>query len=219
MNIVITGGNRGIGLELVKIYQDRGDQVYVICRQSNEDLKRLGAQVVDEVDLTCPDVIRTINKRLSHIKIDLLINNAGVFENETLEDLNFESIQTQLTINTIAPLQICDALLPLIKHGGKIAFISSRMGSIADNNSGGYYGYRMSKAALNAAAKSLAIDLKSKEITISILHPGYVKTKMTNYNGDITPDEAAKGLYKQIEKLNLENSGSFWHSNGEKLTW
>lgn len=219
MNTVITGGNRGIGLELVKLYQERGDQVYVICREGNSELERLGVQVINGVDLTKSESIRTIQKRLSDIHIDLLINNAGIFENETLENLNFETIEKQFIVNSIAPLHIADALLPLVRQGGKLAFLTSRMGSISDNTSGAYYGYRMSKAALNAAAKSLAIDLVSREIPVVLLHPGFVKTKMTDYQGDITPKEAAAGLFKQIDRLNLDTTGSFFHSNGEKLPW
>ena len=219
MNTVITGGNRGIGLELVKLFLDRGDQVFVICRQSNSELKALGVTIIDGIDLLQPFSKEKILNILSGKKIDLFINNAGLFENETIDNMNFETIQKQIMVNTIAPLQLVDCLLPLMNNDSKIALLSSRMGSIKDNTSGSYYGYRMSKAALNAAGKSLAIDLRPKSISVALLHPGYVKTKMTNYNGDITPEVAAKGLFQQIQRLDIKTTGSFWHSNSEELDW
>jgi NAD(P)-dependent dehydrogenase (short-subunit alcohol dehydrogenase family) len=104
-------------------------------------------------------------------------------------------------------------------QGSKIANITSRMGSIADNDSGGRYGYRASKAALNAFGKSLAVDLKPRGIAVAQLHPGYVKTRMVNFGGLISPEESARGLAERIANLTLENTGSFWHSNGEELPW
>jgi len=114
---------------------------------------------------------------------------------------------------------VTHALLPHLKSGSKIANITSRMGSIEDNTSGAYYGYRASKAALNALGKSLAIDLKPKGIAVAQLHPGFVQTRMVGFNGDISPEKAASGLCQRIEELNIENSGGFWHSNGESLPW
>jgi len=106
-----------------------------------------------------------------------------------------------------------------LKAGAKIALVTSRMGSIADNDSGGSYGYRMSKAALNAAGVSLARDLQARGIAVAILHPGYVRTDMTGHSGLIDVDEAVNGLLERIDELNLDNSGSFWHRNGELLPW
>ena len=118
-----------------------------------------------------------------------------------------------------APLLLTHTLLPNLDAGAKIALITSRMGSIADNGSGSYYGYRMSKAALNAAGKSLALDLQQRGIAVAILHPGMVSTRMINFQGDVEPKDAAIGLAHRIEELNLKNSGSFWHANGESLRW
>src|SRR5690606_11410042 len=112
-----------------------------------------------------------------------------------------------------------EALLGNLQQGSKVAFITSRMGSIADNSSGGYYGYRMSKAALNAAAMSLTRDLHPRGIAVAILHPGFVQTAMVNYGGDISADESAKRLSQRIAELSLDNSGGFWHSNGDELPW
>jgi NAD(P)-dependent dehydrogenase (short-subunit alcohol dehydrogenase family) len=124
-----------------------------------------------------------------------------------------------MEINAFAPLRVSESLLPNLHAGSKIANITSRMGSIADNDSGGSYGYRASKAAFNALGRSMAIDLKERGIAVAQLHPGYVKTRMVNFGGIITPEESVAGLVKRIADLNLENTGSFWHSNGEKLPW
>jgi NAD(P)-dependent dehydrogenase (short-subunit alcohol dehydrogenase family) len=124
-----------------------------------------------------------------------------------------------MEINAYAPLRVTEALLSNLQSGSKIANITSRMGSIADNDSGGRYGYRASKAALNAFGKSLAIDLKPKEIAVAQLHPGYVKTRMVGFGGLIDTAESVGGLVKLIDTLTLENSGLFWHTNGEELPW
>ncbi|MCP4295924.1 MAG: SDR family NAD(P)-dependent oxidoreductase, partial [Proteobacteria bacterium] len=139
--------------------------------------------------------------------------------NETLHDMNYERIERQFATNAMGPLRVTHALLDNLKNGSKLALITSRMGSIADNTTGSRYGYRMSKAALNAAGMSLAQDLKHENIAVAILHPGYVQTGMTGYTGDITPSEAAKRMYQRIEELTLKTTGSFWHSNGEILDW
>ena len=113
----------------------------------------------------------------------------------------------------VITLRVCEALLPNLQSGSKIANITSRMGSIGDNDSGGHYGYRASKAALNALGRSLAIDLKARGIAVAQLHPGYVKTRMVNFGGLITPEESVAGLTRLIAALKLENSGSFWHTS------
>jgi NAD(P)-dependent dehydrogenase (short-subunit alcohol dehydrogenase family) len=151
--------------------------------------------------------------------IDLLINNAGILNTDSLGLLNIDSLRQQMEINAFAPLLICKALLPNLQAGSKIANITSRMGSIGDNDSGGHYGYRASKAALNAFGRSLAIDLKKSGIAVAQLHPGFVKTRMVNFGGLITTQESVAGLTERIAALNLDNTGSFWHYNGEKLPW
>ena len=152
-------------------------------------------------------------------RVDILINNAGLLRDDVLGDIEIDSLRQQMEINAYAPLRVSEALLPMMKKGSKIANITSRMGSLADNDSGGRYGYRASKAALNAFGKSLAIDLKPRGIAVAQLHPGYVKTRMVNFGGHISPQESATGIAACIKALNLENSGGFWHSNGEQLPW
>ncbi|CCG96996.1 Short chain dehydrogenase family protein [Marinobacter nauticus ATCC 49840] len=217
--VVITGANRGIGLELARHYAAEGCEFIGVCRQSSEELAGVAGQVIDGVDVTTDAGIDKLKSGLAGKRISLLINNAGLLQDEQLGSIDFDSIRTQMEINAYAPLRVAEALAPLMGQGSKIANITSRMGSIADNDSGGRYGYRASKAALNAFGKSLAVDLKPRGIAVAQLHPGYVKTRMVNFGGLITPEESARGLAERIANLTLENTGSFWHSNGEELPW
>lgn len=217
--VVITGANRGIGLELARYYAGEGYDVIGVCRQSSDELASVAAQVIEEIDVTTRAGIGKLQAGLAGKSISLLINNAGLLQDEQLGSIDFDSIRTQMEINAYAPLRVVEALVPLMGQGSKIANITSRMGSIADNDSGGRYGYRASKAALNAFGKSLAMDLKPKGIAVAQLHPGYVKTRMVNFGGLMSPEESAHGLAERIAKLSLENTGSFWHSNGEELPW
>ena len=114
---------------------------------------------------------------------------------------------------------MAEAVLPNLVDGAKIAIVTSRMGSIADNTSGGYYGYRMSKAAVNMAGVSLAHDLRSRGVSVAILHPGFVRTGMTDGQGNIDPPQAVQGMLARIDALNLDTTGTFWHQNGETLPW
>jgi NAD(P)-dependent dehydrogenase (short-subunit alcohol dehydrogenase family) len=131
----------------------------------------------------------------------------------------FAGILEQFEVNALGPLRITSALLDQLARGSKLAFVTSRMGSIGDNGSGGFYGYRMSKAALNMAAVSLARDLVGRGIAVAILHPGMVKTDMVGDHGQVEPDRAAAQLLERIDALTLERSGTFWHANGEILPW
>lgn len=216
---VITGANRGIGLELARQFKSRGYAVIGVCRETSAELDTLASRVIQGIDLTRESDVRSVADALKETTIDLLINNAGLLQDEKLGSIDFDSIRTQMEINSYAPLRLVEALVPQIPHGGRIANITSRMGSIADNDSGGRYGYRASKAALNAFGKSLAMDLKPRGIAVAQLHPGYVQTRMVNFGGLISPEESARGLAARIDGLSLENTGSFWHSNGEELPW
>jgi NAD(P)-dependent dehydrogenase (short-subunit alcohol dehydrogenase family) len=217
--VVITGANRGIGLELARLFAAKGCEVIGVCRETSAELTEVAAKVIDGVDVTTDTGMEKLMAGLKGVQIDVLINNAGLLQDNVLGSIDFDSLRTQMEINAYAPLRIAEALFPQMPSGGKIANITSRMGSIADNDSGGRYGYRASKAALNAFAKSLAVDLKPRGIAVAQLHPGYVKTRMVNFGGLITPEDSAKGLVALIDGLNLDNTGSFWHSNGEQLPW
>jgi NAD(P)-dependent dehydrogenase (short-subunit alcohol dehydrogenase family) len=216
---LVTGGNRGIGLAFVKLLLARGAKVLAVCRSSTPALADTGAEVLSGVDVTNQASVAELGKKLAGRSIDLLINNAGILSHESLEKLDFGTIAQQMDVNAYGPLRVTEALLPLLKDGSKLALITSRMGSIGDNGSGGYYGYRMSKAALNAAGKSLAVDLKPRGIAVAILHPGMVKTEMTGTHGKVEAIDAVRDLLKRIDELNLDNTGSFWHANGEILPW
>ena len=217
--VLITGANRGIGLSLVKEYLGKGDSVIGVCRRSSSELEATGAQVIDGVDVSQPEDMKTLLAKLGDKKLDVLINNAGILRSSSLDDLNYDDIMAQFEVNAVGPIRVVSALLNNLGEGSKVALITSRMGSVADNSSGGAYGYRMSKTALNAAGKSLSIDLKPKGVAVALLHPGWVSTEMVNFNGQIEPEESAKGLVARIDELDLDNSGGFWHTNGEMLPW
>ena len=216
---LVTGANRGIGLELCAQLRARGHEVIAVCRNATPELSRLGVQVEAGVDVASDDALATLAKRLAGTRIDWLVCNAGILRHESLDALDFASVQAQLEVNALGPLRTVHALLANLARGSKVALITSRMGSIADNGSGGAYGYRMSKAALNAAGVSLAHDLKPRGIAVALLHPGYVKTDMTGQTGNITAQESADQLLERIDDLNLADSGGFWHANGERLPW
>lgn len=217
---LVTGANRGIGCEYCHQLKARGDVVIAVCRTASEELNQLRVQVEEGVDITSDASVADLRDRLGDTPIDVLINNAGIVKRVTLEDLDFENIREQFEVNALGPLRVTHALLPLLKAGSKIALMTSRMGSIADNTSGSSYGYRMSKVALSMAGKSLSLDLKPRGIAVAILHPGLVQTRMTNFTASgITPEESVKGLLKRIDELTLENTGTFWHANGEVLPW
>jgi NAD(P)-dependent dehydrogenase (short-subunit alcohol dehydrogenase family) len=214
---LVTGANRGIGYELCRQLQAAGD-VIAVCRSSSPELDRLKVQVEADIDIASDESVAQLVERLQGVAIDVLINNAGVAQKNTLDDLDFDSIRQQFEVNALGALRITQALLPNLRAGSKIALITSRMGSIADNTSGSSYGYRMSKAALSMAGKSLAIDLQPRQIAVAILHPGMVSTDMTRHSG-IPAAESVRGILERIQQLNLQNSGTFWHANGEELPW
>jgi NAD(P)-dependent dehydrogenase (short-subunit alcohol dehydrogenase family) len=216
---LVTGANRGIGLALAHRLAARGDQVIGVCRNSSADLRAVAARVEEGVDLTSEAAISALADRLGDIGLDLLVLNAGILRPDSFDGVNLTEVRAQIEVNAVAPLAVVVALRRSLRRGTKIAAITSRMGSIADNCSGGYYGYRMSKAALNAMAVSLTRDLAPAGIAVAVLHPGYVRTEMTGHHGAVDPDEAARLLIERIDALTLETSGTFWHANGQVLPW
>jgi NAD(P)-dependent dehydrogenase (short-subunit alcohol dehydrogenase family) len=216
---LVTGANRGIGLELCRQLKERHQEVIGVCRESSAGLDGLGVHVESGVDITQDSDVNDLAQRLENVKLSLLVNNAGILTRESLAEMDFDRIRRQFEVNAIGALRVTTKLLDNLQEGAKIAIITSRMGSIADNTSGSRYGYRMSKAALNIAGVSLAHDLKERGIAVGILHPGFVRTGMTGNEGFIDPPEAARGLLARIDELTLATSGGFWHSNGERLPW
>ncbi len=217
---LITGSNRGIGLELCKQIHKRGDEVIATCRKDSKKLRDLGVRIEENIDISSDESIKNLCKKLSGVNLDCLIHNAGIYEFNSFENFDKKSILRQFEVNALSPIFLTKSLKHLLKRSSKIAFITSRMGSIEDNSSGSSYGYRMSKVALSMAAKSISIDLSKEDIYVAILHPGLVSTRMTGYtrNG-ITTEESANGLLNRIDSLNKNNSGTFWHANGEVLPW
>jgi len=219
---LVTGANRGIGLALCKLLAGRGDQVIAACRNASKELEALGVRVETGVEVSDPESVRQLARSLEGEALDWLINNAGVLRRDTLGGLHgeaLEDIYLQFRVNSVGPLLVTQALLGNLQPGAKIGIITSRMGSIGDNTSGSYYGYRMSKAAVNAAGKSLAMDLRERDIAVALLHPGYVRTEMVGGGGDVEPEQAAAGLIARLDELTIETSGGFWHANGQALPW
>lgn len=220
MRVAITGANRGIGLALVKKYKSAGAEVFALCRKASSELGELsGIVIVEDIDVTSREIISTLEKSIDGNSIDLFLNNAGILKSDSWNNLSLDEIEEQFRVNTLGPLNMIKNIESFLKRGAKIGVLTSRMGSIKDNTSGGMYGYRISKAAANAACKSVSVDFKEKGHPVAILHPGYVKTDMTSNNGNIEPEEAADGLYKVMDRLTLEDTGKFWHSNGDELPW
>lgn len=217
--IVITGANRGIGLAIARIYGERGDRVIALCRHASDELRDSGADIIESVDVTSTEALQRGAAAVENV--DVLVANAGVLSNERLSGIadGRHRIERQFAVNALGPLLTVHAFADKLASGAKVALITSRMGSVADNSSGGRYGYRMSKAALNAAGRSLAIDLAPRGIAVGLLHPGYVRTDMTGGQGDVEASEAAAMLVDRIGELNAANSGTFRHANGEGLPW
>ena len=217
-NILITGGNKGIGFALCRQLRDQGHQVFASSRKASPDLEEIGVQILDGIELTDPDCGLNLASQLEQQPLDMLINNAGILTRETFDDLNFDRIEKQFQVNTLAPLRIIHALQNNLQSGGKIGIVTSRVGSMGDNSSGGIYGYRISKAAANMVGVNLAHEMAGKGIAVALLHPGLVATEMTGRQG-IDPETAAAGLIQRMEDLSMETTGKFWHAEGYELPW
>ena len=217
---LVTGANRGIGLEFCRQLQARHDQVIAVCRLPSPELEALDIEIQSGIELTSEASIAELVQNLNGRSLDGVILNAGILQSMNLETLDSEGIKRQFEVNALAPLLLAQSLVELMPRGAKLALITSRMGSIDDNTSGGSYGYRMSKVALNMAGRSLSIDLKPRGIAVAILHPGLVSTRMINFNPKgISPKKAVLGLLARIDELKIEASGTFWHSSGQQLPW
>ncbi len=217
--VVVTGTSRGIGLALVERYTRAGAEVFAACREASSALQATSAHVVEGVDVASVAGAALLSEKVGADSVDVLINNAGVLQNEILGKVSYQSIEYQMGVNALGPLRITEALLPNLRRGSKVVMMTSRMGSIADNTSGGRYGYRMSKAALNIASVSLARDLEPSGIAVGIVHPGLVGTEMIRGAGNLTPAQAAALIVERIEGLTMDNTGTFWHSSGDVLPW
>lgn len=216
--ILITGANRGIGLELCRQLLARGDEVIGVCRNLSNDLKLLNLRVIEGIDVSSTQSVQSLQNQAGLEGLDWLINNAGILSADNLDSLDFEAMERQFRVNALGPLRVTVALLPKLGNGSKVGIITSRMGSVKDNTSGGYYGYRMSKAAVNMAGMNLARDLQQRGIAVGLLHPGMVATDMTGKQG-VPPEQSARGLIQRMDALTMADTGSFWHADGEALPW
>ena len=229
MRYLVTGANRGIGLEFVRQLTARGDAVEVVARRPERSslLLELAQRFPSLVRIHAADVtndynVRALAKELEDVGIDVLINNAGVMGRLVpLAEVDLEDVLHTFAVNAVSPLRVTRALLPSLRRGTarRIVHITSKMGSIDDNKSGGAYGYRMSKTALNMASRSLATDLRGEEMVSAVLHPGWVKTDMGGPGAMISAEESVQGLLRVIDGLTLAHSGRFFNYTGEEIPW
>lgn len=217
-NVLITGTNRGIGLELARQYQARGDKVVAVCRTVSAEIENLGVQIVDGIDVSQAGDVATLATKVTGMAFDILLHNAGILRGDSFDTLDFDELLEQFKVNALGPLRVVRGLRNNLGEGSKVGIVSSRVGSIADNESGNNYGYRASKAAVNMIGTNLSHDLKPSGIAVALLHPGLVATAMTGGRG-IPATEAATGLIARMDELTLSSTGGFWHANGERLPW
>ena len=214
--ILITGANRGIGLELARQYAADGWAVIATARQSSDELDALGVRV-EPLDMRDFTAVTGFSERLD--ALDLLIANAGTYgprDPKSAED--GAGWAETFAVNTIAPFLLAQSVLPLVrKSGGKLVAISTKMGSVADNSSGGFVAYRSSKSALNMAWKSLAVD--NPDVPCAVLHPGWVQTRMGGASAPLSPEGSVAGMREVIAGLTVAHSGGFFAFDGAELPW
>ncbi|MBT8109764.1 MAG: SDR family oxidoreductase [Gammaproteobacteria bacterium] len=221
--VLITGANRGLGLEFARQYSADGWNVIGTARNP-EQADELGSLPVEVAQLDVADAasIAGLAESLEGRPIDLLINNAGIFPRvNKLEEINFDDYSRTIAVNTLGPVRVTRALLPNLRLGDKktIVNITSRLGSIALNDFGVYYGYRESKAALNMFTKTLAVELAPEGFTCLTVHPGWVKTDMGGENANLTPQESISGMRAVIQKIGPAKTGTYWSYSGEEVPW
>ena len=228
--VLVTGANRGLGLEFVRQYAVDGWKTYAACRspKSAKELKALQSQHADAIailtlDVTDADSIRAAAAQLRGEPIDLLINNAGVGSPpaQKIGSLDYAAWARVIDANVLGPARVIEAFVGNVAQGGgkRIVTLTSRMGSIEDNSSGGSYAYRSSKAGVNAVMKSFSIDLAPRGITCVVVHPGWVRTDMGGANGKLAPAESVKALRKLIQSLDAKDAGKFYNYDGSELPW
>ena len=228
-SVLVTGANRGIGLEWCRQYADAGWRVYASCRHPDaaEDLIELASgrpQIsIHRIDVTDPDSIEAVRTALAHEPLDVLVNNAGVYLEKYThpEQLHYGDWQQTFAVNTLGPMRMAEALLEQLARSrrGRIVNMTSHMGSIAEIEAPGDYYYRSSKAALNAAMKGLSIALKPRGIGVLLLHPGWVKTRMGGPGATVSPTDSVAGMRALVERFSMTGSGRFFRYNGSEIPW
>lgn len=221
--VLITGANRGLGLEFARQFKERGYTVIGTARKPEKaiELKATGARVV-ALDVTDGASVAAMAAVLKDVPIDIVINNAGVIGHpqESLRTLDFDNALSTFSVNTLGPMRITQALYEQLSlgKGKRVINISSHLGSI-ENNSGGYYDYRASKAALNSMNKSLAAELAAEGFVCVVLHPGWVKTDLGGQNAPLQPEQSVKGMLAVIDQLDQDDNGLFYDYRGEVVPW
>jgi NAD(P)-dependent dehydrogenase (short-subunit alcohol dehydrogenase family) len=215
--VLITGANRGLGLEFARQYSSDGWEVIATARETSAELDSLGVRV-EQLDMRDLDAVESFGNRLQ--SLDLLIANAGTYGPKSVDSAeDARGWSETFTVNTIAPFLLAQSVLPLVARAkGKLIGISTRMGSIDDNTSGGFIAYRSSKSALNSAWRSLAIDNRGK-VVAAVLHPGWVETRMGGPNAPLDPKDSIAGMRRVIEGLQPEQSGGFFSYDGSEIPW
>lgn len=221
--VLITGANRGIGLELARQYAGDGWQVIGTAREPSSagELRELGAQVM-QLDVTDPDSVSRLASALADTPIEILVNNAGIQPLMwKLHEVNFEDFERALAVNTTGPVRVTQALLPSLLKGEqrKIINITTNLSSITDNADGGFYGYRESKAALNMFTKSLAAEFGPEGFICIVLHPGWVKTDLGGQQAPLEVEQSVRGMREVIGRLSQADNGTFWTYSGDKMAW
>ena len=224
--LLITGANRGLGLEFARQYAGAGWRVHAACREpvSAEALRALPGDVtLHRLELTAPEQVLALVNTLAGEAIDVLVNNAGIAANEktSLGDMNYAVWEHMMRVNVMGPLRVAEAFVPHVAKSSRrvMLFLSSRAGSITDNLSGGRYIYRSSKAALNAVVKSLAIDLQPQRVTCVAVHPGWVRTDMGGAGAPIDAVASVTALRALIDRLEPHHNGHFLNYDGQELRW
>jgi NAD(P)-dependent dehydrogenase (short-subunit alcohol dehydrogenase family) len=228
-SLLVTGSNRGIGLEWCRQYAEAGWRVFATCRRPeaagelNELARTLPHLSVHRLDVTQPESIYALRAELQDETIDVLVNNAGIYLEKYAPTaaLRYEEWRQTLEVNTLSPLRVTEALVDLVERSRRrlVVLISSHMGSIAEIAAPGDTYYRSSKAALNAAGKGLALALGERGIGVLLLHPGWVKTRMGGWDAPLTPTESVAGMRALVDQFKMEKSGRFFRYNGTEIPW
>ncbi len=218
-NVLITGANRGIGLEFARQYAADGWQVIATVRETSDELSQLNARV-EQLDMSDFDAVASFGERLGS-RLDLFIANAGTWIPESSQTAEDGRVWSQmLAANCIGPTLLARALAPhLAAPGGKLIGLSSGMGSISETSSTGYLPYRTSKAALNMAWRALAVEYRPQGLITAVFDPGWVKTRMGGPNAPVAPESSVAGMRAIIDRLTLAESGGFFRRSGEQVPW
>jgi NAD(P)-dependent dehydrogenase (short-subunit alcohol dehydrogenase family) len=228
---LVVGADRGIANAMSRQLHERGEHVIACCLGDGTDLAELGIEVAPGTDVTSDDAVDALAKRLTEhgVRLEWLVNVAGIMHLDTLETVDYDDARRQFEINTLGPLRVVRALRGLLDDGAKVGILTSRVGSLADNTSGGDYAYRISKAGANMVALNLHHDLQQRGVAVLALHPGTVRThlldvidpeKMQRYAATFaSPEQAAGRLVTLLDDLTLATAGQFQHANGDILPW